>query len=63
VFVKIQAASALQHIYSQAFLKDLGSSAQLLTGFAKSPFPGLKIKDSFVEMFFSEIRPEYGCKI
>ena len=52
----------IQAIYSQAFLKDLGSSAQLLTGFAKSPFPRLKINDGLVEMFFPEIRPKYRCK-
>jgi hypothetical protein len=52
----------IQAIYSQAFLKDWGSSAELLTGFTKSSFPGLKIKDGLVEIFFPEVRPKYGCK-
>jgi hypothetical protein len=44
----MQAATALQHIYSQAFLKDSGSSAQLFTGFAKTSFACLKIQDGFI---------------
>ncbi len=32
----------IQAIYSQAFLKDWGSSAQLLACFTKSSFPGFE---------------------
>ena len=49
----MQAATAVQHIYSQAFLKDWGSSAQLFTGFAKTPFAGLIIKNGFIQIFLS----------
>lgn len=44
----MQAGSMIQAIYSQAFLKELESSAQLLAGFTKSSFPGLKIQDGLV---------------
>jgi len=52
----------IQAIYSQAFLKDWESSAELLAGFTKSPFPCLKIKDGLVEIFFPEIWPKNGRK-
>jgi hypothetical protein len=52
----------IQAIYSQAFLKDWGSSAELLTGFTKSSFPCLKIKDGLIEIFFPEVRPKNRSK-
>ena len=52
----------IQAIYSQAFLKDWGSSAQLLAGFTKSSFTRLKIENGLIEIFFPEVRPKYRRK-
>ena len=71
---KEQAAAAMEVIMSGAAsdaqigsfltaLKMKGEAIDEIAGFAKTPFPVLVVRDSFIKIFFPEIRPSDIGKI